>query len=115
MTTAYATSDDGLAWTWHGTALAPRPGAWDARGARLTALLTGGGATYDGRASKEENFGERTGLARAGRQVVAAAARSRWPRCATSTSWPRPAAATGSTTRRRCPTAATSCAPSSFP
>ena len=41
MTTAYATSDDGLAWEWHGTALAPRRGAWDARGARLTALLPG--------------------------------------------------------------------------
>jgi hypothetical protein len=66
MTTAYATSADGLAWTWHGTALAPRPGTWDARGARLTALLPDGGAAYDGRASKAENFGERTGLARAG-------------------------------------------------
>ena len=26
MTTAYATSEDGLVWDWHGTALAPRPG-----------------------------------------------------------------------------------------
>ena len=35
MTTAYATSADGLTWDWHGTVLAPRPGRWDARGARL--------------------------------------------------------------------------------
>jgi hypothetical protein len=63
MTTAYATSHDGLVWDWHGIALAPRPGAWDARGARVTAVLASGHATYDGRATKEENFSERTGLA----------------------------------------------------
>ena len=45
----------------HGTALAGRPGAWDARGARVTAVLADGRAAYDGRASKEENFCERTG------------------------------------------------------
>jgi hypothetical protein len=62
MTTAYATSPEGLVWDWHGTVLAGRPGEWDARGARVTALLPGGGAAYDGRATKEENFRERTGV-----------------------------------------------------
>jgi hypothetical protein len=64
MTTAYATSGDGLNWEWHGTVLSPRPRTWDARGARLTAVLGDGRAAYDGRATKEESWLERTGLAR---------------------------------------------------
>jgi hypothetical protein len=64
MTTAYATSKDGLEWEWHGTVLSGRPGMWDARGARLTTVLPDGRGAYDGRATKEENWFERIGLAR---------------------------------------------------
>lgn len=64
--TGYATSDDGVRWTWHGPALTGAAGEWDGYCARITSVLLDGGrpvAYYDGGRTVADNYEERTGLA----------------------------------------------------
>jgi hypothetical protein len=63
MRTAYATSGDGVRWTWRGTALEGRPGTWDARGAGHGRPARRPRLVRRAR-DEQENFAERTGLAR---------------------------------------------------
>ena len=103
MSTAYATSPDGLSWDWHGTVLGGRPDAWDARGARVTAVLPDGRVGLRRRASEEENCFERTGLARTGRRQLRPRRSNRSPTSATWTCCRCRTAVTGCTTRARLP------------
>lgn len=60
----HARSDDGRAWRWQGIALMPTPGRWDAFESRISCLVAGDLALYDAIARPEDNYRERTGLAK---------------------------------------------------
>jgi hypothetical protein len=67
MSTAYHSSDEGLVWKRHATVLGPREGTWDARGARVSDVVSLEPLVvlYDGRPRADDNWHETTGVARA--------------------------------------------------
>jgi hypothetical protein len=75
VSTAVANHPDRHAGDVQGTVLRPTPGSWDARGARLTAVLGEDPLVvlYDGRPTAEDNWHEVTGVARSddGRTLLA--------------------------------------------
>lgn len=61
-----ATSEDGLAWTWHGAILEPGAEGWDRYASRLNTVYRRSGVfvgLYDGAGDASENYEERCGLA----------------------------------------------------
>lgn len=62
--TGAARSADGRHWRWEGVVLAPPRSGWDAYETRISCLLAPDLALYDGIARPEENYAERTGIAR---------------------------------------------------
>ena len=64
--TGLATSRDLDSWDWQGVVFAPEGGGWDKYCRRINSVVPHNGkfiAFYDGSASEEENYEERTGLA----------------------------------------------------
>lgn len=64
--TGLAVSRDGVHYHWLGIVLTPTPGGWDAYAARVSGLLRWDGgvlAFYDGGATVDDNYEEKTGLA----------------------------------------------------
>ena len=75
--TGMARSRDGVTWEWLGPVLEPYGEGWDAYETRISCLVSDDLALYDGIARAEENYAERTGIARRGHE-------GRWTRLTTA-------------------------------